>query len=308
MKVVLETPIPPHDADLYRPDITHRGIEGFASVTDEALDAYESQGFLVIHGAFSPSEVKAAKDCLHAMVHADDPGCESIYYEGAIRELLGQEGAAERAQAAGPRVDDLALGDVTRQLPAIPPDVRARYVRKFMGFTAQHPPLAALAAHADLLRLIERIVGGPARLFQEMAMIKPPGGREKPWHQDHAYFNLPLTTRIVGVWIALDRVTPENGCMHVLAGGHREGPRIHFMRRDWQLCDTDVRGTPCTALPMEAGDVMIFDAKLPHGTPTNRSGDYRWAVQLHYVPQSAHEVPDDVRLAAFGSEGKDVTC
>ena len=56
-----------------------------------------------------------------------------------------------------------------------------------------------------------------------MALLKPPRGREKPWHQDHAYFNLPLDTPIVGVWIALDEATPENGCMHVIPGSHREG-------------------------------------------------------------------------------------
>ena len=34
-------------------------------------------------------------------------------------------------------------------------------------------------------------------------MIKPPGGREKPRHQDHAYFKLPLSTPVVGVWLAV---------------------------------------------------------------------------------------------------------
>ena len=32
-----------------------------------------------------------------------------------------------------------------------------------------------------------------------MALLKPPGGgREKPWHQDKAYFNLTLDTPVVG--------------------------------------------------------------------------------------------------------------
>jgi phytanoyl-CoA hydroxylase len=53
---------------------------------------------------------------------------------------------------------------------------------------------------------------------------------------------------------------------------------------------------------------MIFHPKLPHGTPMNRTADYRWALQYHYVPASAQLVGDDVRLEAFGSEGKNVTC
>lgn len=159
-----------------------------------------------------------------------------------------------------------------------------------------------------MAEVVARLARSSTTLFQDMAMIKPPNGREKPWHQDHAYFNLPLDTRIVGVWIALDKVTPENGCMYVLAGSHKEGPRAHFMRRDWQICDTQMLGCHSTACPMEPGDVLIFDAKLPHGTPTNRSKEYRWAIQLHFIPAHAEQVDESVRLDAFGNEGKNVSC
>jgi ectoine hydroxylase-related dioxygenase (phytanoyl-CoA dioxygenase family) len=71
-------------------------------------------------------------------------------------------------------------------------------------------------------------------------LIKAAGAPETPWHQDHAYFNLPEGTPVVGVWIALDDATPENGCMHFIPGGHREGPIAHFNRRDWQICDEEI--------------------------------------------------------------------
>ena len=51
------------------------------------------------------------------------------------------------------------------------------------------------------------------------------GGREKPWHQDKAFFEIDVTSPVVGVWIALDEATPDNGCMHVIPGSHLEGPR-----------------------------------------------------------------------------------
>jgi len=168
--------------------------------------------------------------------------------------------------------------------------------------------LTRLARHSELLGLVERLVGGRPELFQDMALVKPAQGREKPWHQDHAYFNLALDTPIVGVWIPMAEVTPENGCMHLLAGGHKGGPRIHFKRRDWQICDTDVETTGRVAVPMAAGDVLLFDGKLPHGTPVNRTEDFRWAVQYHFRPARAVQVDDAARLAAFGSEGRDVTC
>ena len=151
-------------------------------------------------------------------------------------------------------------------------------------------------------------------MFQDMALIKPPSiGREKPWHQDCAYFDVPPHSAIVGVWIALDEAGLDNGCMRILDGGHREGPQIHFERRDWQICDTDVETLhtsqhPIVAVPLKPGGCMFFSGLLPHGTPHNTSDKRRRALQFHYRPASTETIPTEERLAVFGSEGKDVTC
>ena len=80
------------------------------------------------------------------------------------------------------------------------------------------------------------------------------------------------------------------------------------MRRVWQICDTDVVRERRLAVPMAVGDVLLFAGKLPHGTPTNRTEQQRWALQLHYIPRDAREVDEGLRLETFGSEGKDVSC
>jgi phytanoyl-CoA hydroxylase len=96
--------------------------------------------------------------------------------------------------------------------------------------------------------------------------------------------------------------------MHVLAGAHREGPRPHFLRRDWQICDTDPKSHSHTAVPMNAGDLLLFDSKLPHGTPINRTEEYRWSVQFHYRPKDTALTGDEERLGIFGGEGLGVSC
>lgn len=308
MKVVIEPEIQTHDPDLYQSARVADKIDGFGAVNDSALRQYADDGYLVVAGGLDADEVTAAKDVLHRMTLAADPGCSDVYYEGVIREHLPGARRSHEAVDGDLHFNALALGDIGERLPDLPAEVRARYVRKFAGFCSTQPVLGAIADKPSMIRAIEKLAHDRVRLFQDMAMIKPPGGREKPWHQDHAYFNLPIDTRIVGVWIALDTVTPENGCMFLLAGAHKEGPRVHFMRRDWQICDDAMKGCHATCAPMEPGDVLLFDAKLPHGTPTNRSADYRWAIQLHYVPVGAGEVDERVRLDAFGNEGKNVTC
>ena len=106
-------------------------------------------------------------------------------------------------------------------------------------------------------------------LFQDMALLKPPGGREKPWHQDCAYFNYPLGTTIIGVWIALDHADANNGCLHILPGTHREGPVNHFKRRDWQICDTDVQTERDVVVPLAPGGCLLWHGMTHHGSPTN---------------------------------------
>ncbi len=294
MRVIFEPPIAEHDPTLYEAKTVTPVIEGFAAVGDEELQLYDRTGFLAIRNGFGSQATDAALCALRTILCSDDPRCESIYFESAIRDHLTLASGSEREWADA--------------LPKVPSALRASLVRKLMGFITSYPALGALAEEPELLRVISQIIGEPIRCFQDMALIKPPYGQEKPWHQDHAYFNFPLEARVVGVWIALTDVSPQMGCMHVVSGAHRAGPRPHFKRRDWQICDSEMRTYPRLAIAMQAGDVLLFDGKLPHGTPTNRTDRQRFAVQFHFAGCSAIPTTDEDRMAIFGSEGKDVRC
>jgi phytanoyl-CoA hydroxylase len=308
MKVIFEPKIQEHDPSLYQSDKIANTINGWAAINEEVIRQYEKDGYLIVSNAYSKDEVALAKKELADMTLAEDPRCESVYYEGDIRSLIN----IEQDNTKDEKGKQLAMGSIGENLPQLPPETRASFVRKFMGFTSTHPPLGRLASNAELLHLISKLTSTKdVALFQEMAMIKPPGGREKPWHQDHAYFNYPINTSIIGVWIALGDVNEENGCMYLLPGMHKQGPILHFMRRDWQICDSEIYGTLAgkrVCAPMKAGDVLIFDSKLPHGTPKNNTDDYRWAVQLHYKGTRTPTCEDEQRLELFGSEGKNVSC
>ena len=167
-----------------------------------------------------------------------------------------------------------------------------------------------MAENPDLLAAMTRIMGEAPALSQDMALLKPPRiGREKPWHQDMAYFDFPTDTTIVGAWISLDDALPENGCMMIIPGSHREGPMPHWQRRDWQICDTDVQVGKSLAVPLPPGGCLLFHCLLHHGTPPSRSDKRRWALQFHYRPSSSAPMPDSSnRLSVFGTEGKDASC
>ena len=272
----------PYPPDLYRFDTAAEGISGgFSAVSEADIEYFHQYGYLVINDAFSPTEVK---DALAGMVHlmdGNDPNFRAIQFEPSLAKQKDEMEGEERCDA----------------------------IRKIFGFVDYEARLNAMAAHSGLLGVLEWIMGDTPELFQDMALVKPPRyGSEKPWHQDCAYFNLPEGTTVVGVWIALDEATAENGCLHVIPGSHIEGPMIHFKRRDWQICDTDVSVGRDTMVLLKPGGCLFWHGLTHHGSPVNQSEQRRRALQFHYKPASAGEVTTQERMAVYGSEGKDVDC
>jgi len=270
-----------HDPKLYHPTSEAFQVESLADIGPAEIAFFRENGYLAVRQAFTKTEISDAVAGLISLIMGEKPDFEHIYFEAAVRDKLPQMGPQERMDA----------------------------VRKIGVFEPHEPRLKALSQHPALLAVVKTLIHDRVpEMFQDMALLKPPLiGREKPWHQDHAYFDYPLDTPVVGVWIALDNATTENGCMQLLPGLHK-GPLIHFKRRDWQLCDKAVLGTDSVAAPLPSGGLLLFDGKLPHGTPHNSSPNRRRALQFHYAPNDIHATPPEVRLAAFGAEGKDVTC
>jgi len=267
--------------NLFRFENIAEGIGTLDDVTDAHVNYYRETGFLVVQRAFTPEEVQAALDGWVDLVLGKSPDFTGIQFEASVRDIIETLEPLQRVDA----------------------------VRKLHRFVEHEPRLKAMAYHSRFLNVVTRLLGAEPELFADQALSKPPGiGREKPWHQDHAFFDLPLGTPIVGCWIALDEAGLDNGCMHVKPGTHKEGPVVHFKRRDWQICDAHLDLNRDVSVPLKPGGVLFFDGLIHHGTPANRSPKRRRALQFHYIPKGTPRVSKDERMAIFGSEGKDVTC
>lgn len=270
-----------YDPGLYGDGQVAEYVESLSAITDADLARYREQGYLAVRQAFTPEEIEAGLAGLLHLIDGGNPDFTGVLFERDAQHLL----------------------------PTLRPEEKQDVVRKLMWFVEYDARLKALSAHPALLSVLERLIGGETTMFQDMALLKPPGvGREKPWHQDKAFFTISLTAPVVGVWIALDPATAENGCMHVIPGSHLEGPVIHFRRRDWQICDSDVQRTRDVLVPLPPGGLLFFDGLIHHGTPANRTNLRRRAVQFHYTSPDAAWSDEGYRQRHFGSEGKDVTC
>jgi hypothetical protein len=113
---------------------------------------------------------------------------------------------------------------------------------------------------------------------------KPPG-KSVPtyWHQDEGYWGRNLDDKGITCWIPLLDVDAQNGCMHFIDGGHRDGVLTHRsvegMASDLLTCDVDeARAVVC---PIKRGSVTFHHSKTPHMTNANTSNRWRKAVTNH---------------------------
>ncbi len=249
-------------------------------LTAEQARQYERNGFLAFTDVLSAREAEDAKAALSGLVR-------HVAHHPAVR----RDGAAW-ITPAGP----LYVQFEPRFVPtAADNDELELKVRKLMGFVGADAHLKFLAHRQPRIRgVIESLLGVGAILFQDMALIKPPFiGSEKPWHQDTAYFRVAPLGAVAGVWIALDDATVANGCMHVIPGGHHQGPKLHFHGRDCEIAEGRLDLRRQVPLELPAGGAMFFHGLLPHQTPPNSSPDRRRALQFHYRAATSRELSRD---------------
>jgi hypothetical protein len=263
---------------LYRTDASARATvlpEFDARLEPADLERFRSDGYLAIEGVLAPDEVSACAEALDDLARRrpDDMGVqEEPYYQHAGGES-----------------------------PTIPPELRVRKLWKFAGVDAI---LGAAVTAPRIIAVLDQLIGPDARLIQDMALLKPPHrGAEKPWHQDNAYFDWTPLDGVLGVWIALDPATVENGCMQIVPGSHRAGPAPHYHVRDCQLVDQESRADRALVVPLAPGGALFFSALLHHGTPPNRSADRRRALQFHYAAARCRRMTFREHMTNFSSEG-----
>jgi len=146
------------------------------------------------------------------------------------------------------------------------------------------------ATAPDLLDVVEQVIGADIVLWASAVFCKPPAlGLEVPWHQDGQYW--PIRPRAtVTVWLALDAVDRDNGCMRCIPGSHRMGEFTHVVSEREDLVLNNVLDDPRLDLSsvrdieLEPGQISLHDANLVHGSQPNRSARRRAGYAMRYMP------------------------
>ena len=218
-----------------------------------------------------------------------------------VRQLLGPEEQASLHAALDRYIRDVVPGlaashafyddrsrpETLKQLQHMGTDV-------FFQAYRRHPRWCLLATS---------LLGEPVEAQEPEWFNKPPGTNHvTPPHQDNYYFNL-VPPRVVTIWMALDRVDRENGCLRYVAGSHRRGFRPHdqsrvlgFSQGITDYGDDDFARE--VEIHLAPGDVVVHHGMTIHRAEANQSIDrQRRAFAMVFRGESCRR--DEERFAAY---------
>jgi len=170
---------------------------------------------------------------------------------------------------------------------------RPETLKQLQNLHLRDPFFSRLTVGGELEALAGLLMGEEAVAQNLQYFNKPAGvGRPTPPHQDGYYFMLKPCVAVT-MWLALERVDEENGCVRYLPGSHRRGLRPHA-RTDTLgfsqgIADYDEADRAAeVAVPAEAGDLLAHHALTIHRADGNRSTERsRRALGFVYFARSA---------------------
>jgi|DewCreStandDraft_1066081.scaffolds.fasta_scaffold00753_32 hypothetical protein len=231
------------------------------ALTQEHLDHFRREGYLVLPGLLTPSEITEIREHFEALhARGSIPGC----FHAVPPEESG--------------------GDVLKVYPRMmhPHRVSAVAMRYML--------------HPRIMDVLTDLFGEEPLAAQSMYYFKPPGARGQALHQDNFYLRVKPGT-CIAAWVAVDPADRENGGLVVVPGTQDQDmeivcpeeadPALSFTK-DYVPVPEGLHEQPVDLAP---GDVLFFGGSLIHGSYPNTSQTrFRRSFICHYVGVSAQEL------------------
>ncbi len=160
-----------------------------------------------------------------------------------------------------------------------------KQLARIENFVPYHEGLRTLFGGPRFMDLLETCAGEPVVLFKDKINFKLPGGAGFAPHQDApAYVDFGVEHHLT-VMVPVDPFTPDNGCLEMARDARERVMRPQHP--DGTLRDDATAGLAVDAILAEPGDVIVFDAWVPHWSGPNRSAAPRRSYYLTFNPAAA---------------------
>ncbi len=218
---------------------------------DQTIEAFERDGFVVIHGLLTDDEIERYDEAVTRVVHrgaANDPPLEqkSPYQQSYIQRI----NLWEESEEVRPLTFHSRLGQAAAELMGV----------------------------------------GAVRLWHDAAVYKQPGGRRTDAHQDHSAWPIRETNSCTA-WIPFEGSTIVSGALGYLPGSHKIGLRrfknIYFGEPEDMLAEPELRAIEPVWVEVPRGSVAYHHGLTVHFAKANTTDRERGVHTIIYFPDGA---------------------
>jgi ectoine hydroxylase-related dioxygenase (phytanoyl-CoA dioxygenase family) len=134
------------------------------------------------------------------------------------------------------------------------------------------------------------------RLYHDQALVKEPGGKPTPWHQDYYYWPL-ATEHTITMWMPLVDVTREMGSMNFVQGSHVDSayeqlPISETSQGYFEQVMKNQKSTICS-YSLKAGDATFHSGRALHASHANASDKRREVIAIIYYADGTRIMEPD---------------
>ncbi|XP_070107720.1 phytanoyl-CoA dioxygenase domain-containing protein 1-like isoform X12 [Equus przewalskii] len=159
-----------------------------------------------------------------------------------------------------------------------------------------HDPVFKGATHSSKVQAVARSLGFHMPVVvQSMYIFKQPRiGGKVPAHQDATFLYTEPLGRLLGLWIALEDTTVENGCLWFIPGSHTSGVSRRMVRTPaGSMTGISIRGSDpawdnSLYVPTEVGrgSLILIHGEVVHKSEQNLSDRSRHVYTFHLMEAS----------------------
>lgn len=154
------------------------------------------------------------------------------------------------------------------------------------------PQLLDFLLDDAIVDLVEPLIGPDIGLWSSHFICKEPKtGRATPWHEDSRYWQgrFDNFTGIVTIWLAIDPVDRENGCMKVIPGSHTgEARDYRSVDKETNTFGTEIVGVDenqAVYFELAPNECSFHDSRMMHAADANTSTRRRCGYTMRYFSQ-----------------------
>jgi ectoine hydroxylase-related dioxygenase (phytanoyl-CoA dioxygenase family) len=134
------------------------------------------------------------------------------------------------------------------------------------------------------------------RIYHDQALVKEPGGKATPWHQDYYYWPL-ATERTITMWMPLVDVPREMGSMSFVQGSHVDSAYdqlpISDTSQEYFERIIKTRKSRVCSYSLKAGDATFHSGRALHSAHANASDTRRQVITIIYYADGTRIMEPD---------------